>query len=129
MRGTADEFFKEMLILALRYRHFCLNPAKMIITEEQTAAHQAAGCCYFCSTPLHVFVNIMKKKYLEDCEAKGRTPDAANIFKYEFVRDHDHITGLFRGSACCSCNVKAQMPKWLIILLHNMEGFNGHEII
>ena len=128
-RGTADEFIKEMLVLALRYRHFCFNPANMIITKEQTKAHDAADRCYLCFTPHRVFIELEKKKYLETCEARERTPDIDKKFTYNFVRDHDHTTGLFRGSACSSCNVKAQMPREMIVFFHNMEGFDGHELI
>jgi hypothetical protein len=45
------------------------------------------------------------------------------------VKDHDHVTGLFRGSACSSCNVKAQMPKQIPIFFHNLESFDSHELV
>jgi len=48
-------------------------------------------------------------------------------------RDHDHLTGLFRGLACATCNMEegkartknAQIP----VFFHNLKGFDGNLII
>ncbi len=45
-RGTADEFIIDMLKLGLQYRHFCLNPVDIIITETQEHFHDNAEQCY-----------------------------------------------------------------------------------
>ena len=45
------------------------------------------------------------------------------------VKDHCHWTGAYRGAACQSCNIKMQVPKVVKVLFHNLEGFDGHQMI
>ena len=44
------------------------------------------------------------------------------------VRDHCHITGKFRGAAHKECNSKVKIPKNLLVIFHNSEGYDGHFI-
>ena len=44
------------------------------------------------------------------------------------VRDHCHITGKFRGAAHKECNSKLRIPRKLLIIFHNLEGYDGHII-
>ena len=53
-----------------------------------------------------------------------------------FVRDHDHITGLFRSLAHASCNLKYRPRKnnfssqyFIPIFFHNLRGYDSHFII
>ncbi len=125
-RGTADEFLLEMVKLGLRYRHFCRNPAPMVITPAQQFLHSVASRCYLCKTTREKLQQYRLKAEAVQAEANDREPRPVPDF--EFQRDHDHVTGLFRGSICNSCNVKAAMPKEIEIFTHNLEGFDGHEI-
>ena len=61
--------------------------------------------CYFCARPLFV----------------------ANY--KDSVKDHDHITGLYRGAAHNECNFKLRLdPKkvQIPIILHNMKNYDSH---
>ena len=45
------------------------------------------------------------------------------------VRDHDHMTGKYRGAAHNECNFKLKLnPKTMPIpvIFHNLKGYNGH---
>ena len=46
------------------------------------------------------------------------------------VRDHDHLTGKFRGAAHNVCNLKAQQMKsnFVPIFFHNFSGYDCHLI-
>ena len=45
------------------------------------------------------------------------------------VRDHCHITaGIFRGAAHNKCNINLRLPKKLLIIFHNLQGYDGHII-
>ena len=45
------------------------------------------------------------------------------------VRDHDHMTGKYRGAAHNECNFKLKLnPKMapIPVIFHNLEGYDGH---
>ena len=61
--------------------------------------------CLFCADPLHV-----------------------SNFK-DSVKDHDHMTGKYRGAAHNKCNFKLKLnPKTMPIpvIFHNLKGYDGH---
>ena len=45
------------------------------------------------------------------------------------VRDHCHITGLFRGSAHQDCNLKFKLTDKIPVLFHNLRGYDSHFIM
>ena len=45
------------------------------------------------------------------------------------VRDHDHITGKFRGSVPWSCNINLKLTKKVHLKYHNFKGYDSHLII
>ena len=44
------------------------------------------------------------------------------------VRDHCHITGKYRGCAHWSCNINLKISKKLVVLFHNLGGYDSHLI-
>ncbi|XP_053208508.1 uncharacterized protein LOC128392507 [Panonychus citri] len=48
---------------------------------------------------------------------------------HDRVRDHDHLTGQFRGPAHQACNVAYQVPSKIPVIFHNLKNFDGHIII
>ncbi|VDI48620.1 Hypothetical predicted protein [Mytilus galloprovincialis] len=42
------------------------------------------------------------------------------------VRDHDHLTGKYRGAAHNQCNLDFQLPKHVPIFFHNLSGYDAH---
>lgn len=68
----------------------------------------------------------------QEAEMYFRNAETCYICKNEFsianhkVKDHCHITGLFRGAACNTCNLKCKLPDFLPILLHNLTNYDLH---
>ena len=49
-------------------------------------------------------------------------------FHDEKVRDHCHITSKFRGAAHQNCNLNFQLIKKLLVIFHNLKGYDSHLI-
>lgn len=60
-----------------------------------------------------VFCYICKKEFMNE-ESEIR------------VKDHCHISGLYRGAAHQSCNLKYQINRNIPIVMHNLSGYDSH---
>ena len=45
------------------------------------------------------------------------------------VRDHCHITGKYRGSAHWICNINLKLTEKVLLIFHNLRGYDSHLII
>ena len=45
------------------------------------------------------------------------------------VRDHDHLTGQYRGAAHESCNLNYRPSSWLTVFMHNLANYDLHPIM
>ncbi|GBM93215.1 hypothetical protein AVEN_143158-1 [Araneus ventricosus] len=73
----------------------------MVFTEEDRKKFRAAVNCWVCEKPL----------------------------KGDNVRDHDHLTGVYRGAAQNSCNLNFQIARHIPILMHNLKNYDSHLIM
>ncbi|VDI51898.1 Hypothetical predicted protein [Mytilus galloprovincialis] len=69
----------------------------MVMTEEDEKRHETSMTCHICSKDLNG----------------------------DMVRDHDHITGKYRGAAHSKCNLAFQLPKFVPIVFHNLSGYDA----
>lgn len=76
----------------------------MELDDREEEAFQSAMSCYSCFIPFHELRNPEKDK----------------------MRDHDHISGRYRGAACRSCNGKLVLQREISIMAHNLSGFDSH---
>ena len=49
--------------------------------------------------------------------------------EYTKVADHCHLTGRFRGAAHEVCNLKAKVPEFTPVFMHNLDGYDSHLFI
>ncbi|WP_143442465.1 endonuclease domain-containing protein, partial [Klebsiella pneumoniae] len=66
------------------------------LSDLQELCHQMSVVCYLCS--------------------KGFSDENVK------VRDHDHLTGIYRGAASNSCNINYKLPNFIPVVLHNLSG-------
>ena len=45
------------------------------------------------------------------------------------VRDHDHISGAYRGAAHSKCNLLKRRQRKIPVFLHNFRGYDSHLIV
>ena len=80
-------------------KHFNKN---LIMSEEEEHLFQQSNSCWIC------------KKLIDNDDEK--------------VRDHCHVTGKFRGAAHWSCNINLQSTKKVLVIFHNLRGYDSHFI-
>ena len=51
------------------------------------------------------------------------------LIEDEKVRDQDHITGRYRGTAHRSCNVNLNLAKNVSVIFCNLKGYDSHLIM
>jgi hypothetical protein len=73
------------------------------LDDFQTQYHNCANSCYLCNEAFQ-----------------------ENNIK---TRDHDHLTGVYRGPACNACNINYKLPKFIPIVIHNLSRYDSHFIV
>ena len=43
-------------------------------------------------------------------------------------RDHSHLSGKYRGAAYMICDLVYKTPSFILVVIHNLRGFDGHLI-
>ena len=99
----AAEIFLSSLIAAKEKIEEHINASKkpLIMTKDDELKFLTAKDCWLCKKPLD-----------EDA-----------------VRDHDHLSGKFRGAAHLKCNFLYALPTKIPIIFHNLKNFDSHIII
>ena len=112
---TGQDVCEWFLRKLLHYEAMCLaylfDEKRLIMTPADILAYATALECYICHEPF---------------PTKPPEGRAAAISK---VRDHDHITGAFRGAAHSGCNLKLRRSYKIPIIFHNFRGYDSHLIV
>lgn len=101
-----DWFLNELRLIANETYDFLEDqkPMKPLSKEEEKQFEETTFC------------HICKKDFdIEHSELR--------------VRDHCHITGLFRGAAHRFCNLEYQNSRTIPIIMHNLSGYDSHLLI
>ena len=95
-------FVKEMFILEQEANKYFKTNLELQITPQEEESFQLPEECWLCENPL------------DDTK----------------VRDHDHLTGKYRGAAhnICNINCKQRSSSFVPIFFHNFSGYDCHLI-
>ena len=101
-------FVNEMLTLEKIANIYFETNIPLEITPEEEESFQQSKVCWLCERELH-----------------GATESAL-----QKVRDHDHLTGKYRGAAHnrCNLNCKKKASSFIPIIFHNFSGNDCHLI-
>ena len=105
--NVTDKFMECLMREEQRITWILKHPRPMQMTVDDQQDFRAAHTCHICDKPLGV----------------------------DRVRDHDHLTGSYRGAAHNQCNLKYRYQKvnqqladsYVIpVVFHNLRGYDGH---
>ena len=106
-KDVVDKFLSCLMDEEQRIVPILKNPMPLKMTAREEQAFQDAHDCHICDKPLGT----------------------------DRVRDHDHLSGNFRGAAHNKCNlafkyqkVNEKLPESYVIpvVFHNLRGYDGH---
>ena len=83
------------------------DPADMIFTEKDKRNYDKATKCHICG----------KDGFVEGDEKKNK------------VRDNCRLTDTFRGAAHAECNRYYRIPKFILVVFHNLSNYDSHLFI
>ena len=89
------------------FDNFTSKPKDMIFTAKDQKSYNKQKGCHICEGE-----NISKYYHKPRC--------------LEWVRDHDHLTGKFRGKAHSVCNFICKEQNFVPVVFHNLEGYDSH---
>lgn len=95
-------FVNELYDIAMQVASKIRYVAKMELTETETKTFNDSNTCHICHENFDAI----------DCK----------------VRDHSHLTGVFRGAAHIECNLKYQEPRMVPVVFHNLN-YDSHFLI
>jgi len=87
----------------IRLMEILLDPKRIIMRPEDDKSFEEAKDCWICHKAFH-----------------------GNEKK---VRDHDHITGSYRGAAHNLCNIRLRTQYKIPVFFHNFRGYDSHLLV
>lgn len=85
------------------YKYLCINKPMIPLSDKEKESFRNSTSCHIC-----------KKSFTKN---------------EKFVTDHDHFTGLYRGPAHKSCNLKTKKCSFIPIIFHNLSNYDCHLFI
>ena len=94
-----DKVARDVYAWNQKYSH-----VEMLLSLKEKQEFTSACVCYVCG-----------EEFLEEGKKK--------------VRDHDHLTGKYRGAACQDCNTKMRLKRNILpVFFHNARNYDNHLI-
>ena len=103
---AANKYVKEIIQIFknITYNIYLKEQGKPILSKQQENEFQETTECYICGTK--------------------------NLKRKNKVREHNHLSGKYRGAACQSCNTKeGKATKLIPVFFHNGSNYDFHFLI
>ena len=110
-----EEFLRALEEEEERITEYLSHPTELTMTEQEQEEFERSMTCWICKKPLP--------------NGDGENDDTLSNYR---VRDHDHISGAYRGAAHQSCNLKLRITPAthkVPVVFHNLKGYDSHHII
>ena len=98
--NASEEFFKYLRLETQRIYDLQTKNCPMYLSDKVFATYKKAQRCYICDKPF-----------------------TEKDFK---VKDHNHLSGKYRGPAHRSCNLKIRYPNYIPVFMHNLSNYDAH---
>ena len=114
-------FVDEMFELEKKAVEYYLTNLPLEMSEKDENDFKNSDVCWLCDKK---FLECQNKNNREMCLQNCKNTECKK------VRDHDHLTGKFRGAAHKNCNLQTKQDKsnFVPILMHNFSGYDCHLI-
>ena len=109
-KDCVEWFLRKLLEVEEKILSIITDKKRLVMKAEDWKNFYNATICHICEQPLY--------------PPKGE--HWAKIRRV--VRDHDHITGAYRGAAHDDCNFKLRMQFKIPVFFHNFRGYDSHLI-
>jgi hypothetical protein len=104
-------WFLNRLIAYRNMAHeYLFDVRRLTMTQADQVDYDRAISCYLCG-------NEFPEEHANTRRAQSK------------VRDHDHITGAYRGAAHSQCNLRLRTTYKIPVFIHNFRGYDSHLIV
>lgn len=109
-------FAKQMRKIAKHVWNILNEETPMLpMSDFQMDDYENAECCYIC-----------QNEFIETVDEANNSLACEN---YRKVRDHSHLTGIYRGAAHSICNLQHKESRIIPIVFHNLVKYDLHFLV
>ena len=108
-----DEFFSNLECEIEKIRNDLKNIRPLEMSKEDRDRHNTTDNCWVCDGPFRPY----------------KDGDKHGLWK---VKDHDHITGEYRGAAHSKCNLLLRIEPYhtpIPVFFHNLKNYDAHHLM
>ena len=103
-------FLNRLLAYRTMAHEYLFDIRRLVMTEADQFDFDRAASCYICG-------NNFPDEHTNTRRSESK------------VRDHDHITGAYRGAAHSKCNLRLRTTYKIPVFIHNFRGYDSHLIV
>ena len=104
-QDCTEWFLREVIALEQLCLEWLFKDERMIFTPADRREFDKATMCYLCHKAFTDYPTMKK------------------------VRDHDHLTGKYRGAAHSHCNIQMRKMYKIPVFFHNFRGYDCHLVV